>query len=227
MDIFLFGHGPRKGETTVLSESMQRWLADSEVVRCVIFTVDERNYAPLVDEIKSSSKSADLHVEFCPIKPISTATATSPSDLFGLPWEALNIMIKQVDSSSESTFFGGRGSALYDHLLWLTAQCFQKATHMNIDSAQPSLALPDENVGGEKSNQAMAGLLQFHLDDLLKGRDDHENTGFSDAARLVNYSGAGLLAGIHKALEPCLKEKWSAELKSRKVRSPTTSCPKA
>ena len=206
MDIFLFGHGPREGETTVLSEPMQHWLANTEVVRCVIFTVNEIDLTLLINEIKSSSKSAELHIESCPIKPISTATATSPSDLFGQPWEALNIMVKQVDTSHQSTFFGGRGSALYDHLLWLTAQCFQEATHMNIDSAQPSLALADENVGGEKSNQAMAGLLHFHLEDLLKGRDDDENTGFSDAARLVNYSGAGLLAGIHKALEPCLKK---------------------
>ena len=206
MDIFLFGHGPRKGDAQVLSEPMQRWLANTEVVRCIIFTVNETDLSLLVNEIKSSSKSAELHIEFCPIQPISTETATSPSDLFGQPWEALNIMVKQVAASHQSTFFGGRGSALYDHLLWLTAQCFEKATHMNIDSAQPSLAFADENVGGEKSNQAMAGLLHFHLEDLIRGRDDDENTGFSDAARLVNYSGAGLLAGIHKALEPCLKK---------------------
>ena len=206
MDIFLFGHVLLRGRTTVLSEPMQHWLANTEVVRCIIFTVDERDLTPLVNEIKSYCTSGEIHFEFCPIKPISTATATSPSDLFGQPWEALNIMIKQVDTSHQSTFFGGRGSALYDHLLWLTAQCFEKATHMNIDSAQPSLALEHDNVGGAKSNQAMAGLLHFHLEDLIKGREDPENTGFSDAARLVNYSGAGLLAGIHKALEPCLKK---------------------
>ena len=42
MDIFLFGHGPRKGETQVLSEPMQDWLANQEIERCVVFTTTER-----------------------------------------------------------------------------------------------------------------------------------------------------------------------------------------
>ena len=48
MDIFLFGHGPRKGETTVLSEPMQHWLANQEIERCVVFTTTEKAYPKLV-----------------------------------------------------------------------------------------------------------------------------------------------------------------------------------
>ena len=59
-----------------------------------------------------------------------------------------------------------------------------------------------EELGGDVSPQTIAGMLSCHLEDMLDGREDGENIGFSDAARLGNVSGAGQVKGINKALTP-------------------------
>ncbi len=202
MDIFLFGHGPRKGETQVLSEPMQRWLAGQDIERCVVFTTTDDAYPMLLQEIGNTNQAAPLHIETYPLQLISTSTATKPSDVQKQPWEVFRELIKQIDGTHESVLLCGRSNALYDHLLWLAAQCLPNTTLLNMDTAKPPLHLFHEDIGGEVSPRTIAAMLTCHLEDILDGRTDTENVGFSDAARLGNKFDAGQVSGIHAALSP-------------------------
>ena len=202
MDIFLFGHGARQGETTVLSEPMRSWLTNQEIERCVVFTTTDKSYPRLLQEIEDANKEASLHIETNPLRLISTSTATKPTDVQKQPWEVFRELIKQVDDTHESVLLCGRSNALYDHLLWLVAQCLPNTTLLNMDTAEPPLNLSHENIGGEVSPRTIAAMLSCHLEDLLDGRTDTENIGFSDAARLGNMVDAGQVSGIQAALSP-------------------------
>ena len=202
MDIFLFGHGALPGETSVLSEPMQHWLANQEIERCVVFTTTEKAYPKLLEEIENTNKAASMHIETHQLQLISTSTATKPTDVQKQPWEVFRELIKQIDDSHESTLLCGRSNALYDHLMWLVAQCLPNTTLLNIDTAEPPLKLFHENIGGEVSPRSIAAMLSCHLEDILDGRVDTENIGFSDAARLGNMVDAGQVSGIQAALLP-------------------------
>lgn len=202
MDIFLFGHGAMGGATTILSKPMRDWLAHTEVERCIIFTTDSRDVQPLINEIKAQDQNNEMHIDTYPLQALNTSEATSPRDVQAQPWNVLRELVKQIDDSHETTLLCGRNNALYDHLLWLVAQCLPKTALLNIDSAEPPLDLCLEELGGDVSPQTIAGMLSCHLEDMLDGREGGENIGFSDAARLGNVSGAGQVKGINKALTP-------------------------
>lgn len=202
MDIFLLGHSMKGSSTTILSEPMKKWLLEHHVERCLIFTTTNVDSAPLVHEIKSVSTSESLQVETHPLHMIDTTNANSPEDLNRLPWMNLNEIIKQIDLVNETVVFCGRSSSMFDHLLWLGAQCFRNVSVLNIDTTEPALDLCLDNIGGEISPQAISGLLTLHIDDIKSGRTDTENIGFSDAERLGNIPGAGLVKGVNNALGP-------------------------
>ena len=202
MDIFLFGHGAMGGAPTILSKPMQEWLAHTEVERCIIFTTTSHDMQPLIDEIKALDQTNEMHIDTYPLQPLNTSEANSPRDVQAQPWNVLRELVKQIDDAHETTLLCGRNNALYDHLLWLVAQCLPKTTLLNIDSAEPPLDLCLEELGGDVSPQTIAGMLTCHLEDMLNGRKDSGNIGFSDAARLANISGAGQISGINNALTP-------------------------
>ena len=202
MDIFLFGHGAMGGAPTILSKPMQEWLAHTEVERCIIFTTTSHDMQPLIDEIKALDQTDEMHIDTYPLQPLNTSEANSPRDVQAQPWNVLRELVKQIDDAHETTLLCGRNNALYDHLLWLVAQCLPKTTLLNIDSAEPPLDLCLEELGGDVSPQTIAGMLSCHLEDMLNGRKDSGNIGFSDAARLANISGAGQISGINNALTP-------------------------
>jgi hypothetical protein len=202
MDLFLFGHGPRNGESDVLSEPMRAWLQNQNIERCVVFTTTDKAYTALLDEIASVAGSESLHVESHPLQLISTKTATKPSDVQKQPWEVLTEIAKHVDDGHESVLLCGRSNALYDHLFWLVSQCLPNTTLLNMDTACPALPLHHESIGGDVSPNTIAAMLICHLEDLMKGRLDVENNGFADAARLGNMFDAGQVSGIQSALAP-------------------------
>tara|TARA_Y100000991_G_C21971551_1_gene349759 strand:+ start:1751 stop:3466 length:1716 start_codon:yes stop_codon:yes gene_type:complete len=202
MDIFLFGHGAMEGAPTILSEPISRWISDTDVERCIIFTTDTRDVQPLVSEIKALVGTKGMHIDTYPLQPLNTSEANSPGDVQAQPWQVLRELVKQIDDAHDTTLLCGRNNALYDHLLWLVAQCLPKTTLLNIDSAEPPLDPSLEELGGDVSPQTIAGMLSCHLEDLHNGRKDSGNIGFSDAARLSNISGAGQISGINNALTP-------------------------
>lgn len=202
MDLFLFGHGPRNGETHVLSDSMKDWLQGQNIERCVVFTTTDKAYTALHDEIALVTDAETLHVENHPLPLISTKAATKPSDVQKQPWEVLTEIVKHIDDGHESVLLTGRSNALYDHLFWLVAQCLPNTTLLNMDTARPALPLQHQPVGGDVSPNTIAAMLKCHLEDLMKGRSDVENTGYADAARLGNMFDAGQVSGIQSALAP-------------------------
>ena len=206
MDIFLFGHPVLEGGTTVLTEPMKNWLGNQDIERCIVFTTGGA-YPELLHEIEEANKTAAFHIETHPLQLISTRTATKPTDVQKQPWEVFRELIKQIDDTHESVLLCGRSNALYDHLLWLVAQCLPNTTLLNMDTAKPPLNLFHENIGGEVAPRSIAAILSCHLEDILDGRADIENIGVTDAARLGNMVDAGQVSGIHAALSPFVTRK--------------------
>lgn len=188
--------------TTILSEPMKKWLLDHHVEHCVIFTTTNIDPTPLVLEIKSASANESLQVDTHPLHMIDTTNANSPEDLNRLPWMNLHEIIKRIDMVNETVVFCGRGTSVFDHLLWLSAQCFGNVSVLNVDTTEPALDLCLDTIGGEISPQAISGLLTLHIEDFKNARTDTENIGYSDAERLGNIPGAGLVKGVKNALGP-------------------------
>ena len=86
-----------------------------------------------------------------------------------------------------------------------------------MDTAEPPLKLFHENIGGEVSPRSIAAMLSCHLEDILDGREDTENIGFSDAARLGNVVDAGQVSGIQAALSPHVSRTWFNEQRFPKI----------
>ena len=202
MDLFLFSHGPRAGESAVLSEPMRHWLAHQTIERCVLFTTIADAHPLLLEELQSMDTSNEFQIETHPLQPITTSNASKPTDVQRQPWEVFQEIAKHIDDTHESVLLCGRSNALYDHLLWLVAQCLPNSTLLNMDSAEPPLELFHDHIGGKVSPKTIASMLSLHLSDLMTGRLDTENVGYSDAARLGNMVGAGQVSGIQAALAP-------------------------
>ena len=207
MDVFLFAHGTDRGANSVFSPKMTQWLKSNNIHRCVVYMANEIDTKPLLNELIEHSNLNGDAIEVRQLQLINTSNATSPRDLNRLPWAVLNEMVKQIDLSNETVVFCGRGNALFDHLLWLASQCFQNVSLRNIETTDFALDLCLKDIGGDISPQAISGLLDLHIKDIMDQRDDGENIGYSDAERLGNIPGAGLVKGINKSLGPFLEHK--------------------
>ncbi len=200
MHLFLLAHEPVRGNAFVLSQNMKNWVATQSIGRCVVFRTGPVNENALVTELQTALPETQAHIDVVELPSINTKDAKGPHDLYAQPWRVLTTIIRQMELGEKGVVLTGRSNALVDHLLWLAAQCFSDVDVMDIDALEIALDPTLNEISGEKTPNTVAGLLEFHIQDLISQRSD-EAVGYSDAARLSTVPGAGLNQGISAALQ--------------------------
>jgi hypothetical protein len=183
MFTYLTAHTPLEGVGHAMSEECRDWLRNSNTEKLVIFLPDSRDYSQFFEETKLClSKTCQLTTVM--LKPLGSEFE-SPDEIQALAWDNLNTITSQMDAEAPKTIFLGRGPALHDHLMWLAAKCRDgvKTIHFDDVNVTETEAIPpsiDENKMGFTT---MAGLLENHVEDIVKQRA--ENVGWSHAHRLA------------------------------------------
>nr|ANV79223.1 hypothetical protein [uncultured Candidatus Thalassoarchaea sp.] len=122
-------------------------------------------------------------------------------DLKNQPWELLNSMLKVVKQPGNCLFVLGRGAALHQHLMWLTAQISSSSiVELNSSSLtvkQAKLAQKEDfNHIGKKTLSVFPNL---YINEILKNNQD--TGGWFGAVDISQIDGA-LTSGLSAALRP-------------------------
>jgi hypothetical protein len=202
MFTYLTAHTPLEGVDHAMSEECRDWLRNSNTEKLVIFAPDGRDYSQFFEETKRCVGTT-CQVTTVMLKPLGS-DFESPNEIQALAWDNLNTITSQMDAKAPKTMFFGRGPALHDHLMWLAAKCRDgvKTIHFDDVNVTETEAIPPSIDENKKGFTTMAGLLENHVEDIVKQRA--ENVGWSHAHRLAGRPGGALESGIRKALTPSI-----------------------
>ena len=200
MDIFLMNHYKKSqyGDAFILAPNFHAWLEQNGVERVVILNIEGAAQGGLEAEIKGVIPSVTVEYEDLPR--IGLSDQRTPSELSELPWIILKMICKRVNPNTNSRMFLGRGAAIYDHLLWLAAQCFVETKAHHINSCEPVLDVKNIRKHAPVEETILPALLTSFLDDIKNKRPDTHNHGWTDAERFMDLINTTSLKGISPAL---------------------------
>ena len=199
MDVFLMNHRKKdEDDEFILASDVHAWFEKNTVERVVILKIEGTPQGNLEAEIKGIVPSATI--EYADLPRIGLSDQRTPSELSELPWIILKRICKRVNPNTNSTMFLGRGAAIYDHLLWLAAQCFVDTKTHHINSCEPVLDVTNIREHAPVEETILPALLTSFLDDIKNKRPDTQNHGWTDAERFMDLINTTSLKGISPAL---------------------------
>lgn len=204
MDLILMTHPLIDGHEHVLSNDCRKWITDHSVERIVLMNVKNKTNPVLNSELKELAPGSEL--EILELPRIGLQDQKTPSELNGLPWQILTQICRQIRPDRDTTIFLGRGAAIYDHVLWLTGQCYPGVKALHIDSCQPVLSTRNIRNHARIEETILPALLTSFLDDIKNKRIDVENYGYTDKERFMGLMNATVLKGVAPALKEMVDE---------------------
>jgi hypothetical protein len=202
MFIYLTAHSPQNGEAYAMSRECRDWIKSSNTEKVIIFVPDGKDYTQFIEETKLCLDDA-CQLETVMLRPL-TSNFESPSEIQDLPWQNLNTITSHMNATAPKTMFIGRGPAIHDHIMWLASKCRNgvKTIHFDDVNVTETEAIPPSIDENKKGFATIAGLLQNHVEDILRKRT--ENVGWSHAHRLGGQPGGAIESGVRKALSPSI-----------------------
>lgn len=204
MDLIMMTHPLIDGHEHVLSSDCRKWITDHSVKRIVLMNVKNKTNPVLNSELKELAPGSEL--EILELPRIGLQDQKTPSELNGLPWQILTQICRQIRPDRDTTIFLGRGAAIYDHVLWLTGQCYPGVKALHIDSCQPVLSTRNIRNHARIEETILPALLTSFLDDIKNKRIDVENYGYTDKERFMGLMNATVLKGVAPALKEMVDE---------------------
>ena len=204
MDIILMTHPLLDGHKHVLSNDCRTWITEHSIERIVLMNVKNKTNPVLNSELKELAPDSEL--EILELPRIGLQDQKTPSELNGLPWQILTQICRQIRPGRDTTIFLGRGAAIYDHVLWLTGQCYPGIKALHIDSCQPVLSTRNIRNHARIEETILPALLISFLDDIKNKRIDVENYGYTDKERFMGLMNATVLKGVAPALKEMVDE---------------------
>lgn len=204
MDLIMMTHPLIDGHEHVLSSDCRKWITDHSVERIVLMNVKNKTNPVLNSELKELAPGSEL--EILELPRIGLQDQKTPSELNGLPWQILTQICRQIRPDRDTTIFLGRGAAIYDHVLWLTGQCYPGVKALHIDSCQPVLSTRNIRNHARIEETILPALLTSFLDDIKNKRIDVENYGYTDKERFMGLMNATVLKGVAPALKEMVDE---------------------
>lgn len=204
MDLIMMTHPLTDGHEHVLSSDCRKWITDHSVERIVLMNVKNKTNPVLNSELKELAPGSEL--EILELPRIGLQDQKTPSELNGLPWQILTQICRQIRPDRDTTIFLGRGAAIYDHVLWLTGQCYPGVKALHIDSCQPVLSTRNIRNHARIEETILPALLTSFLDDIKNKRIDVENYGYTDKERFMGLMNATVLKGVAPALKEMVDE---------------------
>lgn len=204
MDLIMMTHPLIDGHEHVLSSDCRKWITDNSVERIVLMNVKNKTNPVLNSELKELAPGSEL--EILELPRIGLQDQKTPSELNGLPWQILTQICRQIRPDRDTTIFLGRGAAIYDHVLWLTGQCYPGVKALHIDSCQPVLSTRNIRNHARIEETILPALLTSFLDDIKNKRIDVENYGYTDKERFMGLMNATVLKGVAPALKEMVDE---------------------
>ena len=204
MDLIMMTHPLIDGHEHVLSSDCRKWITDNSVERIVLMNVKNKTNPVLNSELKELAPGSEL--EILELPRIGLQDQKTPSELNGLPWQILTQICRQIRPDCDTTIFLGRGAAIYDHVLWLTGQCYPGVKALHIDSCQPVLSTRNIRNHARIEETILPALLTSFLDDIKNKRIDVENYGYTDKERFMGLMNATVLKGVAPALKEMVDE---------------------
>ena len=176
----------------------------NSVKRIVLLTAEHKQYQELRSEFDELIPDAEL-VTF-ELPRIGLEDQKTPSELTGLPWQILTQICRQIRPNRDTTILLGRGAAIYDHVLWLTSQCYPEVRALHIDSCQPVLNTRNIRSHAPIEQKILPAMLTSFLDDIKNKRIDVENYGYTDKERFMQLMNDTVLKGVAPALKQMVDE---------------------
>lgn len=204
MDVIMMTHPLMDGYEHVLSNDCRKWITDHSVERIVLMNVKNRTNPVLNSELNELVPDSELEILELPM--IGLQDQKTPSELNGLPWQILTQICRQIRPNRDTTIFLGRGAAIYDHVLWLTSQCYPGVKALHIDSCQPVLNTRNIRNHAPIEQTILPAMLTSFLDDIKNKRIDVENHGYTDKERFMQLMNTTVLKGVAPALKEMVDE---------------------
>lgn len=204
MDVIMMTHPRMDGHEHVLSNDCREWITNHSIERIVLMNVKNNTNPVLNSELKELVPDSEL--EILELPRIGLQDQKTPSELNGLPWQILTQICRQIRPNRDTTILLGRGAAIYDHVLWLTSQCYTEVKALHIDSCQPVLNTRNIRSHAPIEQKILPAMLTSYLDDIKNKRIDVENYGYADKERVMQLMNDTVLKGVAPALKQMVDE---------------------